>query len=42
MSLMMESGLHVGKVVDITASSTRSFEDAIAVGIECLNWGMKA
>jgi len=31
---MMESGIHVGKVVEITAASTKSFEDAIAVGIE--------
>ncbi|MCR4308693.1 MAG: dodecin family protein [Deltaproteobacteria bacterium] len=30
----MESGLHVGKVVEITAASTKSFEDAIAVGID--------
>jgi len=34
MPLKMESGLYVGKVVEITAASTRSFEDAIAVGID--------
>ena len=34
MPLMMESGIHVGKVVEITAASTKSFEDAIAMGIE--------
>ena len=34
MPLKLESGLHVGKVVEITAASTRSFEDAIAVGID--------
>ena len=34
MPLMMESGLHVGKVVEITAASTKSFEDAIAKGID--------
>jgi len=34
MPLKMESGLHVGKVVEITAASTKSFEDAIAVGID--------
>src|SRR3972149_968993 len=34
MPLKMETGLHVGKVVEITASSTKSFEDAIAVGID--------
>ena len=34
MPLMMESGIHVGKVVEITAASTKSFEDAIAVGID--------
>lgn len=34
MPLKMESGLHVGKVVEITAASTKSFEDAIALGID--------
>ena len=34
MPLMMESGLHVGKVVEITAASTKSFADAIAKGID--------
>jgi len=34
MPLMMESAAHVGKVVEITASSTKSFEDAIAMGID--------
>jgi len=34
MPLMMESGLHVGKVVEITAASAKSFEDAIAKGID--------
>jgi flavin-binding protein dodecin len=34
MPLMMESGLHVGKVVEITVASTKSFEDAIAKGID--------
>jgi hypothetical protein len=34
MPLKMESGIHVGKVVEITAASTKSFEDAIAVGID--------
>ena len=34
MSLKMETGLHVGKVVEITAASQKSFEDAIAVGID--------
>jgi flavin-binding protein dodecin len=27
------AGLHVAKVVEITSSSTRSFEDAISAGI---------
>ena len=34
MALMMESGIHVGKVVEITAASTKSFEDAISMGID--------
>ncbi len=33
MPLALEKGLHVGKVVEITAASTSSFEDAIATGI---------
>ena len=33
MPLALEKGLHVGKVVEITAASTKSFEDAIALGI---------
>jgi len=35
MSPVMEksSGLHVAKVVEITSASTKSFEDAIALGI---------
>ncbi|HEY7586938.1 MAG TPA: dodecin family protein [Candidatus Deferrimicrobiaceae bacterium] len=33
MPLTLETGLHVGKVVEITAASTKSFEDAIALGI---------
>jgi len=33
MPLKLESGLHVGKVVEISAASTKSFEDAIAMGI---------
>jgi flavin-binding protein dodecin len=33
MPLELETGLHVGKVVEITASSPKSFEDAIALGI---------
>ena len=34
MALMMESGIHVGKVVEITAASTKRFEDAISMGID--------
>jgi hypothetical protein len=30
----MEKGLHVAKVVEITAESTKSFEDAIAMGVD--------
>jgi flavin-binding protein dodecin len=33
MPLKLESGLHVGKVVEISAASTKSFEDAIALGV---------
>lgn len=33
MPLKLESGLYVGKVVEITAASTKSVEDAIATGI---------
>ncbi len=33
MPLALEKGLHVGKVVEITAASASSFEDAIAMGI---------
>jgi len=33
MPLKLESGLHVGKVVEISAASVKSFEDAIALGI---------
>lgn len=33
MPLELETGLHVGKVVEITAASPKSFEDAIALGI---------
>jgi flavin-binding protein dodecin len=33
MPLELETGLQVGKVVEITAASPKSFEDAIAVGI---------
>lgn len=34
MPLKMESDLRVGKVVEISAASTKSFEDAIASGID--------
>jgi len=34
MALKMESDPRVGKVVEISASSTKSFEDAIASGID--------
>ncbi|MGE5285416.1 MAG: dodecin family protein [Actinomycetota bacterium] len=34
MPLKMETGTHVGKVVEITAASSKSFEDAIAMGID--------
>jgi dodecin len=30
----MEKGLHVAKVVEIMAESTKSFEDAIAMGVD--------
>jgi flavin-binding protein dodecin len=30
----LEKGLHVAKVVEITAESTKSFEDAIAMGVD--------
>ena len=33
MPLALEKGLHVGKIVEISAASTKSFEDAIALGI---------
>jgi hypothetical protein len=33
MPLTLEKGLHVGKVVEISAASTKSFEDAIALGV---------
>jgi hypothetical protein len=33
MPLKMETGLHVGKVVEITSASSKSFEDAIAMGV---------
>jgi flavin-binding protein dodecin len=33
MPLKLETGLHVGKVVEITSASPKSFEDAIALGI---------
>ena len=33
MPLKMETGLHVGKVVEITSASPKSFEDAIQLGI---------
>ncbi len=33
MPLALEKGLHVGKVVEISAASTKSFEDAIALGV---------
>src|SRR5512134_2493680 len=33
MAVKLESGLHVGKIVEITSSSTKSFEDAITMGI---------
>jgi flavin-binding protein dodecin len=33
MPLALEKGLHVGKIVEITAASTKSFEDAIALGV---------
>jgi flavin-binding protein dodecin len=33
MPLKLETGLHVGKVVEISAASAKSFEDAIAMGI---------
>jgi flavin-binding protein dodecin len=33
MPLKLETGLHVGKVVEITSASPKSFEDAIAQGI---------
>ncbi len=33
MPLALEKGLHVGKVVEISAASAKSFEDAIALGV---------
>ena len=33
MAVKLESGLHVGKIVEITAASTKSFEDAVTMGI---------
>ncbi len=33
MPLSLETGLHVGKIVEVTAASPKSFEDAIAQGI---------
>jgi hypothetical protein len=33
MPLALEKGLHVGKGVEISAASAKSFEDAIALGV---------
>lgn len=33
MAVKLESGRHVAKIVEITSSSTKSFEDAITNGI---------
>jgi hypothetical protein len=34
MPLASGKGLHVAKVVEITAESTKSFEDAVALGVD--------